>query len=407
MAQSPEDGPKENRDNKALISNVKPDSPHDFATRPEGAVLPENVVRARYIYTNYVGQSVGYDKDGNKQDTPVDLNLKGGAIVVEYGINDELSLQFNQKFVTSYEITANSDRTMAATAAARAANKSLLNQGVCAKFSITAATCDATLNVTTPSAGQVALLNASFEDPKSSAPGLKFDTSTAIGASISRYVDSAAQAAVDKAANSSGGRGLGDLEIGALWNPKRSTDETLDYAIGGGVRIPWNRDRAATGEKSITRDAPEIALRVNFDYRPVEMLSIAWQNQSEAGIGQGKYKIGDTSMTYTRKGIRNQGFLMVKPSVAGISESLKMFSPKVGFTYDFGNELYQKSGDADVASTGARGYELKYYAGLGASLLDVGAPVVLELEYEKSRSGKNTPIAIDRYQGQVKAYYRF
>jgi hypothetical protein len=31
----------------------------------------------------------------------------------------------------------------------------------------------------------------------------------------------------------------------------------------------------------------------------------------------------------------------------------------------------------------------------------------LELEYEKSRSGKNTPIATDRYQGQVKAYYRF
>jgi hypothetical protein len=375
-------------------------TPHEFATRPEGKVLPKDVLRARYIYTGVKGQTDGYDKDGNKTMVPLDLDVKAGAVVFEYGLTDEISLQFLQKFVSSYELKTNSSRALEYTSDTRSLKKTSLNSGICTTLGVPTASCAAFL-ASPPSAAAAAGLNSSAT-LQASAPGLTFDTATPISTSVSSYVDTAALKQVS-AEEASGAKGLGDLEIGALWSPKN--EGVCNYSIGAGFRIPMNKD-LSSGESSITRNSPEFAVRTNLDLIPIEQMAVNWQNQAEVPVASGSYETAGTKATYTRKGVRNQGFLIVKSSLAGVSDSLSVLGPKAGLKYDFGNEQYVKFEGLDAVST-PRGHELKYYAGLSIDLFPVGAPLNLDLEYEKSFKGKNVSVATDVTQVQLRGYYKF
>jgi hypothetical protein len=376
---------------------------HEFATRPEGAVLPASIARVRFIYTSKSGQGVGYDSDGNKQDTVIDVSGRGGALVLEYGITDELSLQINQKFVASYDVSINEDRALEQTAETRAASKAALNSAICTALSIPSASCTATLASAKPTAAQAAALNAN-STLQSSAKGISFDTNTAIGTTISSYVDGAIGRS-KTAFDGSGAKGLSELEVGVLYKPYGQ--ETLHWAVAGGFRHPWNKSLADVTERAITRSAPEAAVRVNVDYQPIVSTDIAWQNQSEVGISSASYSSGDVSSTYTRKGVRNQGFLIVKQSLADLNPSLAMFGPMLGVTYDFDNELCQKMSGVDEEIRASRGYEMRYYAATNLNFFDFGPKVNLLLEYEKSFRGKNVAVATDKTQVQLKTYARF
>jgi hypothetical protein len=362
-----------------------PANSHEFATKPEASVLPERVTRVRYIYSSYKGQSSGYDNTGSKTDAPVSVDIKGGAFVFEYGITDNLSLQVLQKFVNKQTITVSDSVIKTQTA--------LLKSKICNALGVTdSATCEATLS-SKPSDTIAAALTKATNIP--------FNTSTSINDTASAYVD----AATHKSADFDGSLGLGDLEVGVLWNPVKT--ESFHFAVGTGIRMPMNKDLAQFGEKSITRNAPEMAFRYNVDYLPVPSLDLAWQNQSELGIASGKYKTGGVDGTYTRKGVRNLGFIIAKPSLSGLNETLEMVGPKFGLTYDYGNEEYAKKGDGETLSLGHRGYELRYYAGLGLNFFRFGLPLNFDAEYEKSFKGSNIAVATDKTQFQLKGYYKF
>lgn len=375
---------------------------HSFATKPEGAVLPEKVIRVRYIYTKVSGQGNGYDSTGGKTIAPLDLSLKAGAIVLEYGLTPELSLQFLQNFVTGYDLRTNSDRALDYTADTRSKLRSQFKALICAGLKVPDTSCDAAV-AQPPSASIAAALNASSA-VQGQAPGISFDASNPIATTISNYVDAATLRQVGSA-EASGARGLGGAEVAFLWSPQ--SQGPLRFSVGSGFRIPMNKDLAAQGESSITRDVPEFGLRTNIDYLPMESLALGWQNQAEAGIASGKYKIGGTDATFSRKGLRNVGFLLIKPSVAGFHESLKIFGPKLGIKYDYGNERYIKLGSADTVSIGPRGHEYKYYAGLYIDFFSYSLPLQMELEYEKSFKGKNVAVATDTSQLQLKGFYLF
>jgi hypothetical protein len=202
-----------------------------------------------------------------------------------------------------------------------------------------------------------------------------------------------------------GGRGLADTTIGVLYEAYHS--EGLHVALAGGLRYPTgNRDRAAN-ERPTGRGVTEVGARFNIDYNPIPELGLAWQNQSEVMAASGKYKVAGEAVTVSRKGVRNVGFFMVKPSLAGMSEALAGIGPKVGFAYDYDSEERVKRGSEKEAPTNGRAFEGRLLAGLSISTFDYGIPLHFDVEYRKSLMGKNVLAATDSLTTQVKAYYKF
>jgi hypothetical protein len=423
--------------------------PNAFATLPEGKTLPQGVMRARYVHSKVTGNGSSYDKDGNKLDAIVELNATGGAAVVEYGISDKLSLQVQFDFVGSFETNLKEDKLKASSAwanymtAGYSANststakiRALETQTEAftgskitskATFSAAALVAIAGEAVTNGACGTVSGTNqAEFiascvANIKSGQKSTKAFTSAVAGqisadagfgtvvSSVADATDAAIQAGVvsqvKPVAEKKGGIGMGDTTVGVLYEAMKM--DNLAIAVAGGLRYPTsNRDRAAN-EKPTGRGLMEIGGRFNIDYTPIPTLAFAWQNQSEVMAAPGKYNWAGQSVTVSREGVRNVGFLMIKPSLAGLSESLSFLAPKAGIAYDYDSQERMKVGSGTEAATGARASERKYLVGLGISTFDYGIPVHIDVEYRKSVEGQNISAATDSLTTQLKAYYRF
>ena len=389
--------------------------PNAFATLPEGKTLPQGVMRARYVHSKITGNGSSYDKDGNKVDAAIDLNATGGAAVIEYGISDKLSLQVQFDFVGSFETKLNSKRPWeAAGYQAAVASKTDLTALQTAFGSQVGGTIDSKAELETvlnlkaqndfKTAGACTTLGGDCATVLASSLAQAVTARATIAATVSA-VESGVVAAVKAKAEKKGGRGLGDTTVGVLYEAMKM--DNLAIAVAGGLRYPTsNRDRAAN-EKPTGRGLMEIGGRFNIDYTPIPTLAFAWQNQSEVMAAPGKYNWAGQSVTVSREGVRNVGFLMIKPSLAGLSESLSFLAPKAGIAYDYDSQERMKVGSGTEAATGARASERKYLVGLGISTFDYGIPVHIDVEYRKSVEGQNISAATDSLTTQLKAYYRF
>lgn len=419
--------------------------PNAFATLPEGKVLPAGVMRARAVYGKTTGNGSSYDKDGNSIDAVIEVNGTGGAAVFEYGISDKMSLQIQQDFVLGFESTLKTDKlksssgwagymtsaySSTATAAAKIrALETNTKTTISSKETFTTAATIAIASeaVQNGACGTVSGSNAAefvascIANIKTGQQSTKAYTSAVVGAipqgagfgtivgSFADATDAALQAGVVAAsrakAEKKGGRGLADTTIGVLYEAFKT--DSFHVAVAGGIRYPsGNRDRAAN-ERPTGRGLTEFGARFNLDYTPIPTLALAWQNQSEVMAAAGKYNVAGESVTVSRKGVRNVGFFLVKPSLAGLSESLSFIAPKVGLAYDYDSEERMKSGSGSETPTGNRAYERRLIAGLGLSGFDFGVPLHLDVEYRKSLAGQNIAAATDSLTTQLKAYYKF
>lgn len=389
--------------------------PNAFATLPEGKTLPANVLRARVVYTKGTGTGSSYDKDGNKVDAAIDLNGVGGAAVIEYGISDKLSLQVQMDFVNSFETKLNSKRTWetAGYQAAVAGSTSLkaLQTAFGAQVGGTIdskAELETVLNLKAQNdfktAGACTTLGGDCATVLASSAAAAVQARAVIAATLDA-AETGVVNAVKAKAEKKGGRGLGDTTVGVLYEAMKM--DNLAIAVAGGLRYPTsNRDRAAN-ERPTGRGVMEVGGRFNIDYTPIPTLALAWQNQSEVMAAAGKYNVAGQSVTVSREGVRNVGFFLVKPSLAGISESLSFLAPKAGLAYDYDSEERMKVGSGTETPTGSRASERRYLVGLGISTFDYGIPLHIDIEYRKSMSGQNVTAATDSLITQLKAYYRF
>lgn len=392
---------------------------HDFATIPEGKVLPENVVRARLGYSTVTGNGDAYDKDGKKVSAPVDVKATGGALVIEYGISNKLSFQFQQDFVGSYEQSANTSSDAFASLkgdafadnASGARNATQMVQGIASQLAANSNTRQAFCGAASESDCLTAILNGTAKNNATQAIAVG-EASIPAGANVKQVLDAYAQAvdariedAIKDKTKAQGGEGLADTTIGVLY--ELFDTDWMAFSIGGGVRVPsGNRDRGLY-ERKTGRGLTEFGARWNADYLPSEYVRISWQNYSEAMLAKGKFKQAGQDVTIAREGVRNHGFLVVKPSLAGIAEPLKMFGPKFGVAYDFDSEERIKVGTGKESSVNGRGEELKYVGNLTANFFDFGLPLQAEFEYKKSFKGKNIAAATDNFTAQLKGYYKF
>ncbi len=389
--------------------------PNAFATLPEGKTLPQGVMRARYIHSKITGNGSSYDKDGNKVDAVVELNAAGGAAVVEYGISDKLSLQVQFDFIGSFETKLNGKRTWEAEGyQAAVASKTDLTALQTAFGSQVGGIIDSkaelekVLNLKAQNdfktAGACTTLGGDCATVLASSNAQAVTARATIAATVDA-VEAGVVSVVKARAEKKGGRGLGDSTVGVLYEAMKM--DNLAIALAGGLRYPTsNRDRAAN-ERPTGRGLMEVGARFNIDYTPIPTLALAWQNQSEVMAAPGKYNLAGQSVTVSREGVRNVGFLMIKPSLAGLSESLSFLAPKAGIAYDYDSQERMKVGSGTEAATGARASERKYLVGLGISTFDYGIPVHIDVEYRKSVEGQNISAATDSLTTQLKAYYRF
>jgi len=392
-----------------------------YALRPEGKTLPAGVARLRLPYLMATG-SEAYDKDGNKSDAVVKVTATAGAVVAEYGLSDKISLQVKTDYILSQKVEVNpnsaaysdlkSKTYSANTATLATATKVAITDeaslataiktafiGDCMKGGDTAQVCatnyeSGALN----SARATALgLASSFGAGSASVSAKAYATAAAAA------TESAVSSGIKGKAASEGGRGMGDTIAGVLYEAYDTN--SLFVALAGGIRLPTgNRDLTGT-EQDTTRSAYEVGLRFNLDALPMDWLMISWQNQSELGFMGTKRKVSGVTEEHKRDGVRNVGFVYLKPSLEAVSPSLSAFRASVGLTYDYDSaEIVKKSG----VETATQHSQMNWaYASLGYSLLGMQFPLEIDVEHEMPYKGKNVTLATKKTTVTAKAYAKF
>lgn len=396
-----------------------------YSTTPEGKTLPTGVARIRIPY-QLVNGSTTYDKDGNKSDSLFSYNATGAAFVFEYGITDRLSFQWKTDFYLKQTTSVNSSSaaygtlksglyTSRTSALAAATNTSITDQnslqnaiktafiGGCVKAGGAAATCatDYESGALKSTAATALGLGTSFGAGSASVSAKDYASAAS---SATETAISSGLASATASAEATGGRGLGDTIFGLLYEAYNT--DSFFLSVGGGVRLPTGKRNLGANEIDTTRSAYELGLRLNLDYLPIDWFMLSWQNQSEGGIVGTKRDVSGVSQTTTRNGIRNVGFVYLKPSLAPISMELDGIKTQVGMTYDF--DSAEKVSINDVESTTDRSQQMWAYAGIGYSLLGFGVPAQLDLEYETPMGkNKNVTIATTKTTATLKTFARF
>lgn len=392
-----------------------------YALLPEGKTLPAGVARFRLPYQMASGSS-GYDEDGKKVDSPVKFTATGGAIVAEYGLTDKISLQWKTDFVLDQKVGVNtgsdaykgiksltySQKTASLatatqstitdeTSLATAIKKAFI--GGCQQGGGTAETCATNYEngtLTSASAGAIGLGDA-FGAGNAGVSAKAYATAAAAG--TEKQISSGIAAEVE----SKGGRGMGDTILGVLYEAYDSG--SMFVALAGGLRIPTGNRDLSGNELDTTRGAWEVGARINVDMLPVDWFMISWQNQSEVGILGASRKQDGVSVDMKRDGVRNVGFIYLKPSLEAMMPGLESLRASVGITYDF--DSAQKLTSEGVEITSDRTSTVWNYASIGYSFLGMGLPLQLDLEQEMPNQGKNATIAPTKTTVTAKAFARF
>ncbi|MEI6834151.1 MAG: transporter [bacterium] len=384
-----------------------------YALLPEGKTLPAGVARFRLPYQMASGSS-GYDADGKKVDSPVKFTATGGAIVAEYGLTDKISLQWKTDYVVNQKAEINrSSATFAPTKAAVYAEKTAkLAPNITDQASLQNAIRGAfILGCVQATAQDAATCGAAYESG-----ALKSTAATALGlastfgagneaVSAKAYATAAAAATESKIEKgmSPSGKGMGDTILGVLYEAYDSG--TTFVALAGGIRIPTGNHDLKFAELDSTRGAWEAGARINVDLLPVDWFMVSWQNQSEVGLFGATHKEDGMTVDTKRNGVRNVGFIYLKPSLAAMAPALESLRASIGLTYDLDSALVQTSGG--VETTGARSEMVWNYASLGYSFIGMEVPLQFDVEHEMPNRGKNSPIAATKTTYTLKAFARF
>lgn len=387
-----------------------------YALLPEGKTLPTGVARFRLPYQIASGSS-SYDKDGKKVDSPVKFRATGGAFVAEYGLTDKISLQWKTDYVVNQKAEINRSSStfpmakqgiyaekMAALSAATKVivtdQASLANAiktaflGGCIQGGKAPATCAAEYENETLMSGSAAAIGLASSFGAGNA---------AVSAKAYATAASAATEAKIEKGMSPSGKGMGDTILGVLYEAYDSG--TTFIALAGGVRIPTGNHDLKFAELDSTRGAWEAGARINVDLLPVDWFMVSWQNQSEVGLFGASHKEDGVTVDTKRDGVRNVGFIYLKPSLASVVPALESLRASVGVTYDFDSALVQTAGGVETA--GARSEMIWNYASLGYSFMGMNLPLQFDVEHEIPNRGKNAAIAATKTTYTAKAFARF
>jgi hypothetical protein len=392
-----------------------------YSATPEGQTMPEGVGRVRAVYVNATGDQA-FDKNGNKSDSIVKATIKGGAVALEYGYTHDISLQLKVPFILSQTVELNKtsaaygSKKSAAYSESFAKLASATSNTITDQTSLESAIKTAFIGGCVKAGGSTTSCATSYADgtlTSSGASALGLSSSFGAGSSsvtakaYAAAAASASETAVNNAlvskAESTGGKGIGDVEIGALY--KAYTTDPIYFSIGAGIRLPTGSRNLGTNEQDTTRSAYELGIRTNFDYLPVDTFMISWQNQAEVGLAGTKREVNGVSQERKRDGVREVGFIQLRPSLAAVTPALENVKTVFGLSYDYDNAEKIKSNGNE--STSDRTMVQNLFVGLGYSFLGHGVPAQFDVDYEKPLKGTNQTVAVTKTTYTMKVYAKF
>lgn len=410
-------------DSKTAPTNDQPE--YLYAVQPEGKTLKKNMMRIRLPYRTASGNT-GFDSKGKKTEPPVKVRASGGAVVIEYGLSDDISLQFLNDYVGNQEVSFDKSRFLGSAAYNDASkgvfaskfsalgndvgpeNLSGKLQGAIAAALVQNGACG-TDNIAT-CAGQIAAgMKAPVDLPDSatSLTGLNIrkgdtlkDVIDGYSLAVNQQIEDGIMEAADDQASHTGARGMGDTTIGALYEVYSS--RPLFFSVGMGVRFPTGKYKNLNGSELPTgRGLTEIGLRTNLDLQPFDALMLSWQNQSETMLTKGIKKIGSDSYDVKRIGVRNVGFFYLKPSLVPLHQSLNVLAPRLGLTYD--HDSAEKIGDYAPP----RSHVHSIYYALAFDLTRYSLPMQFDIEHTQPFEGRNKSVVTTANTYTLKLFYIF
>lgn len=382
----------------------------------EGKTLPENVMRFRLPFKFFRGDKA-YNEDGKSVDLPADISVNAGAIVLEYGLTDRLSLQMKTNFFMSQKATAKSDSDIRKTDAYKdnyaaallnpeveatkvgtieKVAQAFADAGKCASLT----TCRAAIN-----GGLKATADTDLGNGLVVPNGVAFNA--AISAAVEDGVSKKVVAGVKDAAEKDGKNGIGDTDIGALYAILTKEESPVAVSVGGGLRIPTGTMLVDADQIPTSRGTTDLGLRFNLDFPPVPGIMLSWQNQTEVMLMKGKTKITNANLERVnvdleRTGLRNVGLFKIAFGLGMINESVAPLGLFSSYNYDFDSKT--KIDGTEGSSKAPRSYSVTF--GTTVDGLALRLPVQLELEYEMSVGGRNAT-ALNAMGTTLKAFYRF
>ena len=354
------------------------------AVLPRGKTLPKDVFRFWAPYRAITADQA-FDASGKLQDAPVDIEVRASALVLEYGITDDISFQLVVPQFRKNRVSLNSKKAQQ-TAIQGIAQGLAQDPRIPCK---TVAECSAWID-----AGNSLPVDLNL-GPAVVPAGVPLKQAAILAASN-------AKAAVDN----DGAIGLGDVEIGALYKAVETSN--FMFAAGLGFRLPTGTfgevDELDTG-----RGTTDLGLRLNLDYALTRASLLSWQHQFERMIFAGeKNQLGTSEkLDFERVGVRSHGSLQLGYNLGNLDMALKSLGVTMSANYDFDAETRIDGEVTESALKSSRRSQL--YSGamtFNINGLDYGIPGSLELEYTRPFQGKNA--VATRMNGFIlKGYVKF
>lgn len=380
----------------------------------EGATLPEKVIRARVVHQR-AEASTGYDSEGNKEDIGLGLKLDAAAFVVEYGLLDELSLQVLIPYLVTNKLRINADTL----------RKSQVYQENYGAFLDSVAGMLKVKGLCTTDTSCTDLVKGGYALPSDTAVTLPSGEVLTVKAGVP-VIDYADAIVVGGARAIDGRTGVGDIEIGVLYNVFK--DDAFIFSLGGGVRLPTGSyDDVPSSQRATGSGLTDLGLRINLDYSPVYGIWLSWQNQTEIALSDAvkpKTSLLDNTklneadpttaaaiaagsdglaneQTIKQPGARQVGFFKADVGFGAFEPALQAAGIFGQFNYDF----KRKETIGEKTSAQPQGYS--WSGGVSLSGLGYGIPASMDFTLTKPLEGKNQALAANIYKTVLRLYYKF
>lgn len=218
-----------------------------------------------------------------------------------------------------------------------------------------------------------------------------------------------------------GQTGLGDIEVGTLYNWFQN--DMLTVSTGLGVRFPTGKTEYKTTEEvgalvTTGRGFYDLGLRFNVDMEPVSGVVLSWQDQEEYGLNKAERKLPKELMgakvESEKTTLSRKGFVQAAFGLGAATDVLKAFVVKGRYSYDYASPTKTTTTvDATALSLattqeGSAAGALLHKYGVGASVDGRGynLPLALDIDYDRPFAGRDA-IASDTFTVALKSYVRF
>ena len=322
-----------------------------------GAVLPQNVFRTT-IANFFQKRDSEFDSEGKKKDLGFTLNASGMVFALEYGFSPNLSLQFKVPVVLSNRLTYEPSNLE------KSDSFKKMKEG---------------LDKALPSKDELANRKSTFKF---------FDEEVKDGTT-----------------------GLGDIEIGALYNWFAS--EHFIFSTGLGLRMPTGKYYQPKALRPIGAGLFEVGIRNCFDTSFLNRnLWLSLQHQGEFALNRTLHavrketdplylpEVKDNKTYYTKLGMSHQFKVQASGSFEAFTSYLKFLSANLSYDYESIAPSF-----SDGVQLDPRSHLHSLTGGMSISALPYRIPLSLDADYTKALAGSDSH-AKDTLSFQLKAYFK-